>query len=147
MKIVNNKNFYTGLIFLVSGSLAVLIARGYPMGTAARMGPGYFPSILGGILFLLGLFTLIQSSRDGDKVIELGTVRPIVFIPAAVVAFSFLVQPLGVVVASISLIVVGSLAGWQSRLREVVFLCIVLTLLILCVFVYGLKLPLKVWPI
>lgn len=45
-----NKDFLAGLLFALIGGFAVALARGYPMGTTMRMGPGYFPTVLGGIL-------------------------------------------------------------------------------------------------
>ncbi|MBI5967269.1 MAG: tripartite tricarboxylate transporter TctB family protein, partial [Deltaproteobacteria bacterium] len=61
IKIRNPKDLYAGLVFIFFGVFALLMARSYPMGNAMRMGPGYFPSILGGSLALLGLVVAARS--------------------------------------------------------------------------------------
>lgn len=147
MKVHKSKDFFAGLIFIFFGVSAVFIASSYRMGTAVRMGPGYFPTMLGCVLTILGLIITVRALWLNGDMIKLETLRPLFLIPAAVLAFSFLVQPLGLVLACLALVVIGSLGGWEFRLREVAILCFVLTLLIVVVFVFGLKLPLKVWPI
>ena len=147
MKVHKKIDFYAGLVFIFFGVSAVLMAHSYPMGTALRMGPGYFPTLLGGVLALLGLMITLRTLWLNGDIIKLGTLRPLILIPGAVLAFAFLVQPLGLVLACLVLIMVGSLGGWEFRLREAVILFLVLVTLSVVVFVYGLKLSLKVWPI
>ncbi len=65
MDLRRNKDFLAGLLFILIGALAVVFARDYPMGSAMRMGPGYFPTILGGILFLLGVYVMVRGIRSG----------------------------------------------------------------------------------
>ena len=57
----NPKDFWTGLLYILFGSSAILIARDYGMGTAVRMGPAYFPNILGGLLIVIGAISVIRS--------------------------------------------------------------------------------------
>jgi len=61
MRIKDQKDFYAGLLFVVFGGLAMWLSTTYNMGTAARMGPGYFPFWLGGTLALLGAIVLFKS--------------------------------------------------------------------------------------
>jgi len=64
----NNKDFLAGILFVVVGALALVVASGYPMGAAARMGPGYFPTVLGAILILFGFCVLARGIASGAKV-------------------------------------------------------------------------------
>lgn len=146
IKIRYRRDFYSGLIFIFFGALAVLIARYYPMGTAVRMGPGYFPTILGGALALLGLIVSARSLWLSGEAIKLLALRPLVFVLGATLAFAYLIEPLGLVLATLALVIISSLGGWGFRLREVALLSLVLAVLAVGLFVYGLGLPFNMWP-
>jgi hypothetical protein len=62
----NNKDFWAGIMLIAVGAASIFIARGYPFGSTMRMGPGYFPSMLGGILALFGIYVLIIGLRSGE---------------------------------------------------------------------------------
>ena len=69
MRITHPKDFYAGLLFFLFGSAALLIAFQYPLGSAARMGPGYFPRVLGGIMMTLGAILAVRSfALKGDPI-------------------------------------------------------------------------------
>jgi hypothetical protein len=55
----NNKDFWAGIMLITTGAVSIFIARDYPFGSMMRMGPGYFPTMLGGILVLFGLYVMI----------------------------------------------------------------------------------------
>ena len=146
MNIRNRKDFYSGLIFIFFGFLAVVVARNYPMGSALRMGPGYFPIILGSALAVLGFMIAARSLWLSRESIEALALRPLLFVLGALVAFALLIQPLGLVTATVALVVIGSLARGEIRLGEVGALSLVLAAIAVSLFVYGLGLPLSVWP-
>lgn len=146
IKIRNRKDFYAGLGFIFFGGLAVFIARNYPMGTAARVGPGYFPFILGSILSLLGLIIAVRSLWLSIEAIGPFVMRPLVLVLGSVVAFAILVQPIGLVLALLVLVVISSLGGSEFRPREVAILYLALAVMAIGIFVYSLGLPFKVWP-
>ena len=148
IKFHNGKDFYSGLIFISFGGFAVIGAKGYPMGTAGRMGPGYFPTVLGGLLILLGLIISIRSLTGikGESIKEWG-IRPLALVLGAVIAFALIVERLGLLLAMLALISVSSLGTTESRLREVAVLFLVLAAMAVGIFAYGLKLPFRVWPI
>jgi hypothetical protein len=146
MEIRNSKDFYSGLIFILFGLFVVVVARSYPMGTALRMGPGYFPTLLGAILALLGLVIAVRGLWISGEVLKRGAFRPLLLVLGAVLAFAFLIESLGLVLATLVLVVTSSLAGEEFRLHEVAVLCLALTALAVGLFVYGLGLPFKVWP-
>ena len=148
IEIRSKKDFYAGLVYFLFGGPAVAIARGYPMGTAACMGPGYFPTVLGGILVLLGLVISARSVLEGKGDSVKGwAVRPLFFILSGVLAFAFLVDRVGLVLAILVLILLSCLGGEEFRLREAALLFLVLAALSVSIFFYGLQLPFKVWPL
>lgn len=147
-RIRNGKDFYSGLIFILFGGFAAIGARGYPLGTAGRMGPGYFPTVLGSLLILLGLVISARSLLGTEGGLIKGwAIRPLVLVLGAVVAFALIVERLGLVLAMVALIFVSCLGGTEFRLREVVALFLVLAAMAVAIFAYGLKLPFRVWPI
>jgi putative tricarboxylic transport membrane protein len=83
----------------------------YQMGSAVRMGPGYFPAVLGGLLVLLGLGVLLQSMTfDGPKV-EAFHFKPLIFVCGSVLAYGYLMQPGGLAVATAAAVIIGAMAG------------------------------------
>ena len=137
----NNKDFLAGLLFLALGVLTVFFARDYPMGLAARMGPGYFPTVLGGMLCLFGLDILLRGIRSGEPVQGTWGWRPLGLITLAIVVFGFTMEKLGLVPALILLFFVAALAGREFRFKEVLLLAVLMSTFAAAVFVYGLKLP------
>lgn len=141
-----NQDLYAGLTFIAFGLAAVFFARPLRFGTAAQMGPGYFPSVLGGILALLGLVILIRPLWSiGTRVSPLA-LRPLLFVTAAVLVFGVLLRPLGLVVATLALVVVARLADREFRVAESALAALVLAAGATALFVYGLRLPFNVWP-
>lgn len=146
MEIRNRKDFYSGLIFIFFGVLAVLVARNYPTGTALSMGPGYFPTLLGGVLTLLGLIIAARAFWVSGEEVRSLALRPLVFVLGANLAFAVMIRSLGLVLATLALVFVSSLGGWEFRLREVTVLALALMALAVGLFVHGLGLPFDVWP-
>jgi hypothetical protein len=136
-----NRDFLSGLMFIVIGLGAIFIARDYPVGSALRMGPGYFPVALGGILFLMGLYVMVQGLLKKEKVKGNWSLRALIVLPAAVVVFGFMVERTGFVPALIVLALVAAAAGREFKFVEVVVLAIVLTICCVALFIYGLGMP------
>ena len=137
----NNRDFLAGLLFIVLGGLAVALARDYPIGSTMRMGPGYFPTVLGGILLLFGVYVLLRGVRSGDKVKGEWGYRPLALIALSIVLFGFLLDRVGMVPAVVATLFVAAAAGREFRLKEVLLLAVVMTAFSVAVFSYGLKLP------
>jgi Tripartite tricarboxylate transporter TctB family len=142
----NNRDFLAGLLFMVLGGLAVLLASDFPMGTTMRMGPGYFPTAIGGILFLFGSYLLIRGVRFGEKVRGAWGWRPLALITLSIVVFGFLLERLGLVPASVLMFFVAAAAGPEFRVKEVLILAFVMTVFSVLVFIWGLKLPYPLLP-
>jgi hypothetical protein len=148
MKIGDAKEFWSGVMFAVFGLFFVVFARQYDMGTAARMGPAFFPTMLGGLLLLLGigiaLRGILADTQDG-KVARFHF-KPLLFVLGSVVAFGLLLRPAGLLVALAALVVISSLGSDEFRLRDVLLLTVGLGILVLAVFIYGLGMTVPVLP-
>ena len=140
------KDFYAGLIFIAFGVAAIAIASNYSLGTAARMGPGYFPRILGIALILLGEALSIRALKiKGDRVPKFYW-RPTLIVLGSVTLFGYIVNYTGLVLSTIILIVLSSAASPEFRFKESLIAGVLLAALVVSVFVLGLKLQLPIWP-
>jgi putative tricarboxylic transport membrane protein len=138
----NNRDFLAGLIFIAIGVVAVIVAaRDYPMGTAMRMGPAYFPAVLGGILILLGAWVAARGLRSGEKPKGEWGVKPLLLITLAIALFGFLMSTLGLVPALVAVLVVSAAAGREFRWKEVLVLTAVMSAFTVVVLLYVLKIP------
>jgi hypothetical protein len=147
-RIRNQRDFWAGVLFVASGAAAVVLGRRYPVGTTASMGPGYFPRVLGWTLVALGALTILRSLRPGAAIQALGAgrARPVVMVLASVVAFGLALPTLGLVVASMLVVVLSRTAGPDFRWGEVLVFGAGLTAFCAAVFVWGLKMPMALWP-
>ena len=145
-KIRGPRDLVAGLMFVAFGGAAMFVARDYAMGTASRMGAGYFPMVIGAVLVLLGLGVAGRGVWQPGEPMPRLPVRPVLVVLAAIIAFALLVDSTGLVVATAVLIVVSRLGWWELRPREIVVLVVVLTALSYGLFVWGLGLPFRVWP-
>jgi putative tricarboxylic transport membrane protein len=197
MVIKNGKDLWAGIMFTGTGIFFMIASRAFPMGTAVRMGPAYFPMVLGGLLVALGLVILVRAfvskvphsinvfpfrlpmAIAGGVLIaiawasakwfaSLGSIgvlahwglsaaalflligafgtRALYIILAGTTAFGYLLKPLGLVLATGVLIFVSAWGGHEFKLREVIYLFIALAIFAVAVFIYGLGLPMNIWP-
>jgi hypothetical protein len=146
MKIKSPKDFWAGLMFIAFGLFFLVVARNYQMGSAVRMGPAYFPTVLGGIMAVLGGIIVFQSFVfDGPKLPKL-SFKPIFFISLALILFGYLLKPIGFILAIGVLVFVSAFGGHEFKTREVAILTVVLIIFSVLVFVKGLTLPFPLWP-
>lgn len=149
MRIKSEKEFWSGVMFIVFGAAFAGLAQNYDMGTAQRMGPAFFPTILGGLLAVLGVVIAMQglAAETLDGKLEKFHLGPIAWVLGAVIAFGLLLRPAGLVVALVALIGISSLGSHEFKARDTVLLAIGLCLLVLAVFIYGLGLTIPVLPV
>jgi len=147
MKIKSPQDFWAGLMFIGFGLFFAIVAQlNYQMGSAVRMGPAYFPTVLGGMLAVLGAIVMFDSFvLTGDKVAKFHF-RPLLFVMVSSLAFAYLLKPLGLVLASIALIFVSAFGGHEFKWKEVAILSVVLVIFSVLVFVKGLTLPFPICP-
>jgi hypothetical protein len=110
-RIHHPKDFWTGIIFLVLGLAAVLIGRDYPMGTAGRMGPGYFPTILGALLSLIGAVGIARAFFHVGEAIGRFHIRELALVLSSVILFGILMRGAGLVPAVIVMILLSAFAS------------------------------------
>lgn len=155
--IKSEKDFYSGLMFTVVGGAFAIGATSYNIGTGARMGPGYFPLVLGIILAILGGMIMFKGvvtrTETGDKLGSMAW-RPLVYIIGANVLFGILLGGLpkiglpamGLIPAIYGLTILASLAGEKFKLREVLILATILAVISYGAFVKLLNLQFQVLP-
>ena len=147
MAIRNPRDFWSGVLFTLLGVGALVIGSKYTLGTAARMGPGYFPRILGILLIVLGVVIALRALRVHGEAMPRFRLRPLIIVLGSVVLFGLIVRPLVVALSTVILIVVASAASSEFRPRESLVAGLVLAALAVGVFVVGLQLQLPIWPL
>jgi hypothetical protein len=147
MRITSPRNFWAGLMFLAFGLFfAVWAVTNYQMGTAVRMGPAYFPAVLGGLLAFLGLLVLGMSVTVRGPRVDPFHFRPLILILGANVAYGYAMKPLGLVLATAVLVFIAAFGGHEFKWKEVTLLYVFLIVFSVLVFVKGLGLPFPLWP-
>ena len=162
MKIKSQQDWWAGLMFIAFGLFFIVVALGtpaffdqlvgtrlipgYQMGSSVRMGPAYFPVVLGGMLAFLGLLVLLDSIvEEGPKVAKFHF-RPLLFIAVSSLAFAYLLKPLGLVLASVALVFISAYGGHEFKWKEVAIMSVILVIFSVLVFVKGLSLPFPICP-
>ena len=162
MKIKSQQDWWAGLMFIGFGLFFILFAlgtpefvnnivgtkliAGYQMGSSVRMGPAYFPAVLGGMLAVLGLLVLLDSIVEAGPKVAKFHFRPLLFIAVSSLAFAYLLKPLGLVLASIALVFISAFGGHEFKWKEVAIMSVVLVIFSVLVFVKGLTLPFPICP-
>jgi putative tricarboxylic transport membrane protein len=140
----NPRDFWTGLVYVAFGTAAVVLARGYGLGTTLRMGPGYFPTVLGAALVGIGIVSLARAwLREGSPVGPL-RLTGLLAVCGATLAFGLLVRGVGLVVALPVLVIMSAYASTHFRWRPTLALAVGLTLFCVAVFLKGLGVPVPV---
>ena len=139
--VITNKDFWGGVMLIAIGAAAMFIARDYPFGTALRMGPGYFPIVLGGILTLFGLYLVVQGLRSSEMIEGTWSLRALIVLPLSLALFGVLMDRAGFIPALVVLVFGSAAASTEFKLSEVALLTLVLTVFSVAVFIWGLGLP------
>lgn len=142
----DRKDFDAGLMFIGIGAFFAIGAQSYPMGSAVRMGPAYFPTVLGWILVGLGLIVFIRSFFVPGEPLTKINFRPLIFILGSVAVFALLLEKSGLVVASLLVMMISAMGGWDFRWKEQLGNAVFIAALNIGTFYYGLGLPFKLWP-
>jgi Tripartite tricarboxylate transporter TctB family len=145
----DTKDFWSGVMCMGFALAAIVLGRRYPVGTPASMGPGMFPMILGGCLGVLGLLCSLRAMRRGKAVarIEKLQPRPVLIVLGSIVAYGVTLPKMGLVVASMLLVILSRFAAPGFKWLEVTLFAAILTLGCVLVFIVGLKMPVPIWPV
>jgi len=139
------KDFWSGVIFVFFGLAAVIIGRDYAMGSAGRMGPAYFPTILGGLLALIGVASVIRSLITKGEEIGRFAVKEAFLVLLAVVLFGVLVRDAGLFPATVVLVMLSGFASSKFKWGPFLAVAIGLAIFSVLVFVKGLGLPMPMF--
>ena len=137
----NNRDFFAGMLYILLGVVGMWIARDYPFGSALRMGPGYFPTVLGGMMIAFGVAVVLMGVKNNEKVKGNWSIRAMIVLPLSAVLFGILMEEVGFIPALAVLIPAAAASGREFKWLEVVLLTIGLIILSLCIFIWGLGLP------
>ena len=162
MKIRSQQDWWAGLMFIAFGLFFIVFAlgtpefidkmvgsrliAGYQMGSSVRMGPAYFPVVLGGILAALGLLVVLDSIVEKGSKVAKFHLRPVLFLGLSSLAFAYLLKPLGLVLASAALVFISAYGGHEFKWKEVAIMSVILVVFSVLVFVKGLVLPFPICP-
>lgn len=149
MRIRNHRDFWSGVLFAVTGGLFMLLSQQYTVGTAAKMGPGYFPTMLGGLMALLGLMLLVPAVRAGSPETRIARpdFRTIALILGAVALYAATLPTLGFIVSLVLLVIVSSFASHEFSLKSTIISAVALLIGSWLVFVKGLELQFPFLPV
>lgn len=139
-----NQDFLSGLLFIAVGAAGLWIGYDYAVGTAFRMGPGYFPRLLCWCLILLGLWISIKGLVAGGEMPERLHWRPLVLLTLAVLAFAALITTAGLLPAAAAVVFLGAAGGPEFRWIEGVALAVVLSAAAIALFKYGLNMTMPI---
>jgi predicted outer membrane lipoprotein len=157
MQIKSQKDFYSGVMFLIVGAAFAILARKYNVGTGARMGPGYFPQLLGVLLAVFGAiitYMSFTSKVEGGDPVGSFAWRPLCYIIGANIVFGILLGGLpsiklpamGLIAGIYALTFIASMAGDDFRPKQVFLLATILAIGSYLAFIVLLKLQFPVWP-
>lgn len=143
---LKDRDVLTGLVFILIGGAFALGAADYGMGTARRMGPGYFPVILGGLLVLVGVGITANSlwRRKCEPIPSL-YLRPVAALALSILAFAVLIDRLGLIAACMACVLASGLATRETRWKEIIIIALGMTAFSVIVFSLLLGLPLRLW--
>lgn len=138
------KDFWAGLIYMAFGASAIFIARDYAMGSAIKMGPAYFPTVLSILLITVGLISVIRGLIISGSPIGAISFKGLLLVTASIVVFGLVVRGAGLVIALPLLIIISASGSVKFRWRATIISAVGLTIFCVLVFLKGLGVPLPV---
>jgi len=141
---LSSKDFWSGVLFAAAGIAAVGFGRNHPMGTAMRMGPAFFPTVLGGLLTLIGLVAIGRALVSAGQPVGRMAFAKLGLVTLANVLFALLLRPLGLAASLIVLVVVSACASGRFRWPVALALAAGLAAGSSILFVWLLGLPIRI---
>ena len=146
MRIRSPSDFWCGLLFIAFGIAVVVLAQNYRLGSAARMGPGYFPTMLGSLLALLGASLAAPAFAVDGEPLQRFHWRPMLFVLLGIAAFGVTLEYLGFAAAVVALVAVASFAEPDLRPVQTAGVALFMVVFSILIFVVMLGLPIRLWP-
>jgi hypothetical protein len=138
----NNRDVLGGLFYIGIGAVAIWMARDYPFGSALRMGPGYFPTVLSGIMILFGITIMATGIKKPEKLKGSNwSIRALIVLPIATAVFGWMMEEAGFIPAMLLLIPMSAASGKEFEWKEIAMLTVGLTVMCSIIFIWGLGLP------
>ena len=146
MQLLRSREFLAGLTCVVLGAWVVWVTSDYRFGTPRRMGPGFFPVTLGVILTALGVLIILSSLKMREAMGRL-PLRPLIVLPATILAFALLLPRVGYGPAGVVTVLAAGLAGRAATPLALGLLAVVLVGATWLLFAQalGVRLPLFAW--
>jgi putative tricarboxylic transport membrane protein len=144
MTVRSNKDLWAGLIYVFFGASAILIARDYTMGTAFKMGPAYFPTVLSTLLIVVGSISVIRAFMLPGTPIGAISFKGLALVTASIVVFGLVVRGAGLAIALPLLLFISAAGSVKFRWQTMLMIAVGLTIFCLLVFVKGLGVPLPI---
>lgn len=144
-KVKSPQDLGAGLLFLLIGFAGIYFGSDLEFGTARRMGPGFFPTIISGLVMLIGLIVGGRAFALDGPSIERLHLRPILMLIVALAVFGFLVREIGVILSASLMMVIAAYARPRVNILETLAFAAAMTLFVVLVFVYGLNQPMPLW--
>jgi hypothetical protein len=135
-----------GLLFAGFGAVGLYLARDYPVGTALRMEPGYVPRLLCWGMIGIGALIAVRGALVGSVEIARWHWRPLLFVLGALIAFRYLIEPAGLLVATFVTVVMAAFGSREVQIRGTLLLAAGLAIGAAALFIFALGLPMNLWP-
>ena len=145
LRVKSPQDFGAAILFLIIGIAGIYFGKDLAFGSASRMGPGFFPAILSGIIALIGAIVGLKSLAIEGPPIEPIRLRPLLVILIAIVAFGYLIGEIGLAITTAGLTIFGAYARQNVNLKETLVLAGFLAAFAIGVFAYALGQPLPIW--
>lgn len=146
IRLKSPQDFFAGLMFMAFGAVGAWVAQRYPFGTSVRMGPGYLPVVISWCMVTLGVIIAARGVVLTGPPVALIRLRPTLLVLGAVLVYAFSIERLGLAISVFLVTALSALGNTAVRLAETAILGVVLAVFCVLVFVYGLSIPLSVWP-
>lgn len=143
------KRLLAGVLFVLLGGAAATLSMDYRLGGPSNMGPGFFPLGVGALMALVGGAITVHAliaHKELERV-QGFALAPLLLISLAVVAFALLLRPFGLLAALTAMLAIAWAADRERRLIELPLMIVVLATASYCIFVLGLNIPLRLWPL
>lgn len=140
------KDLLSGLMFIIIGAGGLYFGSDFPMGTPVRLGTGVFPAILSWGLIVIGSIVFIQGLLIAGEPVGNWAWRPVLLIGLAASLFAVLIEPAGLIVSMVVLMVLGALAGDDHTVKEFSIFTVIMVIMAVAMFIWGLGMPIKVFP-